>query len=203
MAVDTVQKSWQQIKGISSPEKAEVWIDSTLNEINKNIYKQAMEREEYQGMGTTAVLALCTREFVKIGHIGDSCCYINSESGIKQLTEDHSLVNELVKTGQISTEDAEHHPRKNIVLKALGTEKDIHADIKSLAWDEHDRLLLCSDGLTYKVSDDELEVYIRSKDNLKTISQTLIQMANERGGEDNISLVIVDCIPEEAGDASC
>lgn len=200
MAVDIVQKLWSETEGIQSPEDAESWISNILNEINIAIFNESTENEEYKGMGTTAVLALCTQEFVTIGHIGDSRCYINNDNGFQQLTEDHSLVNELVKTGQITTEDAEHHPRKNIVLKALGTEQSVHADIKSLSWEKSNRLLLCSDGLTDKISNDELEVYMNSEKNLLTIGKTMIEIANERGGEDNISLIIIDQSSKEAGE---
>src|SRR5690625_5237099 len=151
-------------------------------------------------MCTTAVIAICTNDFITIGHIGDSRCYVNNANGFQQITEDHSLVNELVKTGQISTEDAEHHPRKNIVLKALGTEQSVHADIKSLSWEKSNRLLLCSDGLTDKIPNDELEVFINSEKDLLEIGQTMIEIANERGGEDNISLIIIDQSSKEAGE---
>lgn len=203
MAVSLVQKKWQEVDYIPSPEEAETWIKTILQKINVEIFNESLVKEEYKGMGTTAVLAICAKEFITIGHIGDSRCYLKNESGFKQLTEDHSLVNELVKTGQISTEDAEHHPRKNIVLKALGTEEKVHADIKSLAWEKNNRLLLCSDGLTDKMTNDELEVYIDSKDDITTIGNKMIEIANERGGEDNISLIIVDCISPKEGESTC
>lgn len=203
MAVDLLQSQWQKVDCISSPEEAEGWIESILKKINEKLFNESLEKDEYKGMGTTAVLAICAEDFVSIGHIGDSRCYLRNDNGFKQLTEDHSLVNELVKTGQISTEDAEHHPRKNIVLKALGTEEEIHADIKSLSWEKNNRLLLCSDGLTDKISNDELEVYINSKDDLARIGSDLIELANKRGGEDNISLIIVDSNLSKEGDSTC
>ena len=91
--------------------------------------------------------------FSTIAHIGDSRCYILNDTGFQQLTEDHSLVNELVRTGQISKEDAEHHPRKNVILRALGTEPDVKIDIKTIMFEEGDFLLLCSDGLSNKVNE--------------------------------------------------
>ncbi len=107
-------------------------------------------------MGTTIVAVICTNRFVSIANIGDSRCYLSNELGFKQLTEDHSLVNELVRSGQISKEDAEHHPRKNVLLRALGTERDVVMDIKTITFEEGDLLLLCSDGLSNKVKENEM-----------------------------------------------
>ena len=106
---------------------------------------------ECEGMGTTIVAVILTESFSTIAHIGDSRCYILNESGFSQITEDHSLVNELVRTGQISKEDAENHPRKNVLTRALGTEVFVDMDIKTIVFEEGDFLLLCSDGLSNKV----------------------------------------------------
>ncbi|HLS35118.1 MAG TPA: Stp1/IreP family PP2C-type Ser/Thr phosphatase [Bacillota bacterium] len=203
MAVDIVKRKWQQVNKIVSPETAELWIKAILDEINHQIYEHASKKEEYHGMGTTAVIAICTNDFITIGHIGDSRCYVNNANGFQQLTEDHSLVNELVKSGQISTEDAEHHPRKNIVLKALGTEETVRADIKSLSWEKGNQLLLASDGLTDKISNEELAEFLNEDEELENIGTQMIQMANERGGEDNISLIVIKHTQKEVGDASC
>lgn len=143
-------------------------------------------------MGTTIVSAICTDQFATIGHIGDSRCYLFNQHGFQQITEDHSLVNELVKTGQISKEDAEHHPRKNVLLRALGTEKDVKLDIKTISVDEHDQLLLCSDGLSNKLSEQAMLDILTSDRSLEEKAQTLIHLANEHGGEDNITLAIVE-----------
>lgn len=203
MAVKIVKNAWLETEYIDGPEKAEAWITDILQRINIEIYEHSLEKEELRGMGTTAVIAVCTDDFVTIGHIGDSRCYLRNADGFKQLTEDHSLVNELVKTGQISSEDAEHHPRKNIVLKALGTEEEIHADVKSLSWEKGNRLLLSSDGLTDKISNDELGVFINSDHEIQEIGKQLIETANERGGEDNISVILIDYSEKEEGESSC
>lgn len=203
LAVDLVKIAWESTSYIETPDEAEQWIENILEDINREILNQSEAKDEYKGMGTTAVLAVCSKDFITIGHIGDSRCYINNDNGFMQLTEDHSLVNELVKTGQISTEDAEHHPRKNIVLKALGTEKNIYADVKSLSWEKGNQLLLTSDGLTDKVSNEELEMFMNSEKHISIIGEKMIEIANERGGEDNISLILIDYSEREAGDASC
>src|SRR5699024_7162745 len=143
------------------------WLTKLLLKVNKIIYEEAQKKEEYIGMGTTVVITISSNDFITIAHIGDSRCYIHNDNGFSQVTEDHSLVNELVRQGQITKEEAERHPRKNIVLKALGTEAKIEADIQSISWEQGDKLLLCSDGLTDKVANDELSEFIQLTDGLK------------------------------------
>ncbi|WP_164669054.1 Stp1/IreP family PP2C-type Ser/Thr phosphatase [Virgibacillus doumboii] len=191
MATSIIQDKWQESNEVTSPEKTETWLLETLNEINTAIFEKSKNKEECLGMGTTVVIAICTNDFVTVSHIGDSRCYLLNENGFKQITEDHSLVNELVRSGQISKDDAEQHPRKNVLLKALGTEESVAADTQSITWETGDKLLLCSDGLTNKVSDEELSQFTRTDQELETTGKELIDLANERGGEDNISLVFV------------
>ena len=145
MAISTIQAEWEKSKELKLPEQTEVWLIKALEKVNKVIYEDSLQKEEFAGMGTTIVATINTDEFITVAHIGDSRCYIKNESGFNQITEDHSLVNELVRSGQISKEDAVQHPRKNIVLKALGTEEKVIADVQSLSWEHHDKLVLCSD----------------------------------------------------------
>lgn len=192
MATELIGEKWKETKHFNSPESVETWLVNVLKESNQAIMKRSQAGNECHGMGTTVVISVCTEEFVTIAHIGDSRCYLLNEEGFKQITEDHSLVNELVRSGQISEDDAEHHPRKNVLLKALGTEPKAEADIKSLGWEINNMLLLCSDGLTNKVVDEELANYIKQDENIENIGENLIQLANERGGEDNVSLIIIN-----------
>ena len=191
MATAQIQEKWEKSNQLMSPEDAENWLDHTISEINTSIYKHAAHHEECQGMGTTIEAAICLKDFASIAHIGDSRLYLNDEEGFKQITEDHSLVNALVQSGQISKDDAQEHPRRNVVLKALGTEEKVVPDVKTLSMDKGNKLLLCSDGLTDKVKDDELAAVIQSTMDMKDSGQELIDLANERGGEDNISLIII------------
>ena len=115
------------------------------------------------------------------------------------MTDDHSLVNELVKSGQISKEDAEHHPRKNVLLRALGTEPAVKVDIKTVSIDDGDMLLLCSDGLSNKVPEADIVQILTGAGALEEKAQALIELANGRGGEDNISLAVVDFSVEREG----
>ncbi len=191
IATTSIHKRWLEAEKIETPDDAEKWLNEQIKEINKEVFQHAVDHEECQGMGTTIVASIGTDEFVTVAHIGDSRCYLANEFGFKQVTEDHSLVNELVRTGQISTQDAEHHPRKNVLLKALGTEEETSVDVKTIGWTEDNKLLLCSDGLSNKMSDDELIEFVEEPLPLEQAAEKLIQFANERGGEDNISLVLV------------
>lgn len=191
IATSSIHKKWLEAEKIETPDEAEKWLNEQIQKINKEVFQHAIENEECQGMGTTIVASIGTDEFVSVAHIGDSRCYLANEHGFKQVTEDHSLVNELVRTGQISTQDAEHHPRKNVLLKALGTEEETSVDVRTIGWVEDDKLLLCSDGLSNKVTDDELIEFVKDPLPLEQAAGKLIHFANERGGEDNISLVLV------------
>src|SRR5699024_8911575 len=150
-----------------------------------SIYERASEKETYAGMGTTAVVTISADDFVTIAHVGDSRCYIHNENGFSQITADHSLVNELIRSGEISKDEARVHPRKNVVLKALGTESNLVPEIKSITWEKGDKLLLCSDGLSDKLTNEELAGFFQSPRSFNLISKELIDLANKRGGEDN------------------
>lgn len=204
IAVQKLAHEWESMDGNFNPEKAEKWLNQTINDANKEIYLESLENEDHAGMGTTVVAAICSESFVSIANIGDSRCYLLNESGFKQLTEDHSLINELLKLGEISEEDAKVHPRKNLLMKALGTEDQCEVDIKTIICDEDDRLLLCSDGLSNKLTSEELEQILRSEKPVAEKANEYIQRANENGGEDNISVAIIEFTPQiESGCEPC
>jgi len=192
MTISYFKNVWEDTTGVSSPQIAEKWLYDHIAKINKSIYEHALQNNECHGMGTTFVGAICTKQFATIAHIGDSRCYLLNSHGFQQMTEDHSLVNELVRTGQISKEDAEHHPRKNVLLRALGTEKVAKLDVKTIALEEKDILLLCSDGLSNKVSEQAMVDILTQDETLEDKAKALVELANEHGGEDNITLAIVE-----------
>ncbi|MRH42211.1 Stp1/IreP family PP2C-type Ser/Thr phosphatase [Aquibacillus halophilus] len=191
MVITSLREEWAKSGFLASPEEAEEWLTTSITQINNSIYNHAQEHEECNGMGTTVVAIVCGPEFITIGHIGDSRAYLLNEKGFSQITEDHSLVNELVRTGQISKDDAEYHPRKNVLLRALGTEKDVTPDVQTIGWDKSNKLLLCSDGLSNKLTESELHNYVQDTQDLQENAEELINEANNRGGEDNISLALV------------
>ncbi|MBT2641220.1 Stp1/IreP family PP2C-type Ser/Thr phosphatase [Bacillus sp. ISL-41] len=193
MTIKHLRDLWESSTQIHTAEEAERWMEEAVLQVNKEIFEHSLKNTECEGMGTTVVAAICTNLFATIVNIGDSRCYLLNETGFKQLTEDHSLVNELVRSGQISKEDAEHHPRKNVLLRALGTEESVEMDVKTIIFEEEDALLLCSDGLSNKVNQEEMESVIRNKDmSLEDKAAEFIKRANQYGGEDNITLAIVE-----------
>lgn len=202
MATSKLKEKWEECQELKSPEETEDWLSQTIIELNKSIYNHAQENQECFGMGTTIVVVICIQDFVTVAHTGDSRCYILSDNGFDQITEDHSLVNALIQSGQISKNDAQSHPRKNVVLKALGTEEQIDSDVQTLNPGQSYKILLCTDGLTDKVLDGELSEIIQSTDTIQEIGGKMINLANERGGEDNISLVILhhDVLEKEGGE---
>lgn len=202
LTIMKLKEKWEETNGIQSAEQAENWLRENIKLVNLDVFQHAQNHLECEGMGTTIVAVILTELFSTIAHIGDSRCYILNESGFSQITEDHSLVNELVRTGQISKEDAENHPRKNVLTRALGTEVFVDMDIKTIVFEEGDFLLLCSDGLSNKVHEHEMASTLKSEKTIEDKAATLIELANEYGGEDNISLVIIehyqDSIPGDA-----
>ncbi|WP_421384524.1 Stp1/IreP family PP2C-type Ser/Thr phosphatase [Bacillus salacetis] len=196
MTINRFEELWKAEGKITTAEQAEKWLQDKIKEINLNVYQHSKSNTDCEGMGTTVVAAICTENFATIVNIGDSRGYIFNESGFSQLTEDHSLVNELVRSGQISKEDAEHHPRKNVLLRALGTEEKVEMDTRTIIFEEEDLILLCSDGLSNKVSEEEMKEILTNSDDLDQAGKQFISLANENGGEDNISLAIVKYTPE-------
>jgi protein phosphatase len=204
MTIEALKGMWETASLISSPDLAMEWLKTHIDKVNSVLLKHALTHPDCQGMGTTIVAAICTDSFATIGHIGDSRGYLCNSSGFKQITEDHSLVNELVRSGQISKEDAEHHPRKNVLVRALGTEEHVELDIRSICLEESDILLLCSDGLSNKVLENDMMKTLKSQKSLHDIALSLVKQANDNGGEDNISLVIVKQPSEiKEGDQTC
>jgi protein phosphatase len=192
MALKNLEDRWKSSKDVQTAEEAESWLRTNILEVNKILYEHSKSNTECEGMGTTIVAVIVNDRFATVANIGDSRCYILNDSGFQQMTEDHSLVNELVRTGQISKEDAENHPRKNVLLRALGTEKAVEMDTKTITFEEGDLILLCSDGLSNKVSEEEMEAILSNEGSLEQKAGSLINLANDNGGEDNITLLILE-----------
>ncbi|MEC1541646.1 protein-serine/threonine phosphatase PrpC [Bacillus subtilis] len=205
MAVKAMGEKWNEAKTIpTAPSECEKWLIEQILSVNSKIYDHAQAHEECQGMGTTIVCALFTGKTVSVAHIGDSRCYLLQDGDFVQVTEDHSLVNELVRTGEISREDAEHHPRKNVLTKALGTDQSVSIDTRSFDIEPGDKLLLCSDGLTNKVEGTELKDILQSDSAPQEKVNLLVDKANQNGGEDNITAVLLElALQVEEGEDQC
>ncbi|MCD2256222.1 Stp1/IreP family PP2C-type Ser/Thr phosphatase [Agrilactobacillus fermenti] len=167
------------------------WLVFELNSENKRILETAHTHANLSGMGTTFVATLMVADTYIVANIGDSRCYRLRENQLKQLTEDHSLVNELVKHGDISPEDAKNHPQKNLITRSLGISKNVDADVTIFHSYPQDYLLLCSDGLTNMVSDIEIQTVLESDVDLQTKCDRLIDLANTHGGLDNITALLI------------
>ena len=161
-----------------------------IRQANRLIYERAASEESRRGMGTTTTAAILEGRTVTVGHVGDSRAYRLRDDKLEQLTRDHSLVNELLESGQLTPEAAESHPQRSIITRALGPEADVDVDAHSHAAREGDIYLLCSDGLTGMVSDDEIAAHLRNSGSLKEAAETLVRAANQNGGKDNITVVL-------------
>lgn len=171
---------------------AHKWIEVQLKSENETILKTADRFPDLNGMGTTIVLAFAFKDTALIAHLGDSRAYIYADGHFTQLTEDHSLVNELVKMGQITKEQAKHHPQKNIITQALGVSSTIDPEFRNVALNENDIILLCTDGLTNSLSDPQIQQILATKElSLKDRCNKLINEANRLGGGDNITVCLV------------
>jgi PPM family protein phosphatase len=157
---------------------------------NRRIYELASEDESRRGMGTTLTAAMVTGREVSIGHVGDSRAYRLRDGRLEQLTKDHSLVAELERRGEITPKAAESHPQRSIITRALGPEPDVEVDTYTVAGKPGDVYLLCSDGLTSMVSDDEVASILRGAADLDEGAQALVRAANQSGGKDNVTVVL-------------
>ena len=171
-------------------EAAEAQLARILREANRRIYDLAVTDESRRGMGTTLTAAKVHDGEVSLGHVGDSRAYRMRDGELEQITRDHSLVAELERSGQITAEAAEHHPQRSIITRALGPEPDVEVDTYTLSAREGDLFLLCSDGLTSMISDDEVAAILRTSATLDDAADALIKAANQSGGKDNITVVL-------------
>ena len=173
------------------------WMEETISTINKKIYDHSLKHENCQGMGTTLIAVLIDNNQCLIAHIGDSRVYYFTSKSVDLITRDHSYVNILIDSGEISEEDAQNHPKKNFIVKDLGTEPTIEPDFYELTLQQYSYLLICSDGLSNKISTDEMAAIITYPMSIHEKGKKLVQLANDSGGEDNISLILLMMTEEE------
>src|SRR3954462_4268303 len=176
-------------------------VDELIKEATRRVYERQSQDASASGMGTTMTVALVEDGQVAIGHVGDSRAYLVRNRSLDQLTEDHSLVAELVRSGKLSPEEAEGHPQRSVITRALGTDPDVDVDTFTVETNAGDLFLLCSDGLTSMVADETiLREVERNRDDLGKAAKALVRAANKGGGEDNITVVFFE-IAEGAEDA--
>lgn len=168
------------------------YIRDLITGINYEIYDQARNDPRKKGMGTTFTMGFICGKHLTIGHVGDSRVYHFSGKAMRRMTEDHTIVEEMIKDGRISKEEADTHPRRHVLTRALGTSLEVEIDIIDVDVDEGDVLLFCTDGLTSLIEEEEIrEVVLMYRDHPTEAVDDLISLANERGGYDNITLVLV------------
>ena len=192
IAITHLGKRFMDIASIGTKLDAVNWLNDNVNEINKNILDYANEHEDSVGMGSTLVVAIQTKDYLIFGNIGDSSGYVMKNQKIHKVTKDHTLVNLLVEAGNLTEEEAKSHPKKNVLMRALGATEKIEMDIFDVDMN-NDGILLCSDGLTTMLTDDQIEKVLNDNE-LSTEEKVtkLIQKCNVRGGFDNISIAYLE-----------
>ena len=160
---------------------------------NREILATAQAKPELAGMGTTLVAVLAGADRIALAHVGDSRAYLVRGGRIRQLTDDHSLVAELVRRREITETAARGHPHRHVLTRALGVRRTVEADLAELTPEVGDTFVLCSDGLTGLVQDDEIAKAIAATDDLDAVCANLVELANDRGGEDNITVLLLRC----------
>ncbi len=178
---------------------AEGRLRSIIQEANRRIYARAANDPQVSGMGTTVTAALLGDEGVAIGHVGDSRAYRVRDGALEQLTQDHSLVADLVRSGRLTPEQAEVHPQRSVITRALGTDAAVQVDSLTVDARPDDVFLICSDGLSTMVDEATVLKTIKKQSSLEAAARALIQAANKGGGEDNITVVLFS-VEEGAGD---
>lgn len=187
IAITHIGKRFMSSSSVGTKEDAINFLKEIVSEANMLLYKYTEENPESEGMGTTIVMALLTKDFLLYGNIGDSSGYAIKKGKMYKITNDHTLVNLLVKSGELTEEAAKNHPRKNVLMRALGANMTVEMDIFDVERDV-EGIFLCSDGLTNMLEDEQINLVLNSDLPIDDKLQKLINKANNRGGTDNISV---------------
>jgi len=171
-------------------------IEQAINRLNGMVREAGWEHPELRGMGSTLVLAMIRDGAMLIAHVGDSRIYLLHDGSLSRLTRDHSVIQDMLDDGLITPEEAVVHPSRAIVTQCIGTQGSVSPDIRCLDFQSGDRLLLCSDGLTNMLSDTRIATILGQQTDLDTVSHDLIQAANDAGGDDNVTVVIIEAMDE-------
>ena len=198
IAIEHLKDKFNSMPKVGAKEDAITWIRTTISEINDMIFKYTNAHSESKGMGTTLVVCIYTSDFLLFGNIGDSSGFVYKDNKLFKVTKDHTLVNLLISTGEIKEEDAKFHPKKNVLMKALGAVNPAEVDIFDVETDV-DGILLASDGLTHMLSNEQIENVLKMDISIEEKVRKLIMKSNNRGGTDNISIAILDRKSDENG----
>lgn len=191
IVVNGLTDKFKTMESIGEKQEAVNWIRENASLLNDAIFKYTDEFEESKGMGTTLVLAVVTNDYILFGNVGDSSGYVMKKGVLYKVTKDHTLVNLLVETGELTPEEAVNHPRKNVLMRALGANNPIDVDIFDVDTG-CDAILLCSDGLTNMLTNDQIEKVLNSDLTAEEKIVKLIRKSNLRGGTDNVSIAYLE-----------
>ena len=192
-AVETIKRTSEE-QPPSDPSNLESYVRAA----NKAIWEKALADTQLQGMGTTCTLLFLDGATAHIAHVGDSRAYLLRDGEFSQLTEDHTLVERMVREGKLERSEAARHPQRSIITRALGVESDVEVDLSTFEVTEGDRVLLCSDGLSSMVDDGEIESLLRDASGAEAAANDLVNAALEAGGEDNVTVVVLDFLVDGA-----
>ena len=196
IAIDHLHDEFEKLETFGTKENAIDWLRNIVVEINNMIFDYTSKNPDSKGMGTTLVVAIKTNDYILYGNIGDSSGYVMKNEKLHKVTKDHTLVNLLVSTGELTEEEAKYHPRKNVLMRALGANDPIEIDIFDVDTSVKG-LFLCSDGLTNMLTDEQIEKILNSNLSIEEAVVKLIRKSNSRGGTDNISIAY---LKKESGD---
>lgn len=193
MAITEMKQLFEQFdeSQLATKQAQLEWLRDAVSHINQQIYQYSLANENCQGMGTTMIAILVDQNHCIISHVGDSRVYHFTNESVELVTSDHSYVNILLKNGEISEEEAKTHPKRNFILKALGTEISIEPDFYEMTLTDEAHLLICSDGLSNKLTTEEMAQVVAMDMSIQEKGRKFVQFANDRGGEDNISLILM------------
>ena len=187
IAINHLTKSFMELEKLGDKASTVKWLRKEVEDINNEIFDYTSSHPESKGMGSTLVLAIYSKDYLLFGNIGDSSGFVFKDNELYKITKDHTLVNLLVKNGELTEEEAKNHPKKNILMRALGANNPIEIDIFDVD-DEIEGIVLCSDGLTSMLNNTQIEKVLLQDGPLEEKVIKLIRKANIRGGTDNISV---------------
>lgn len=196
IAIDHLHDEFEKLETFGTKENAIDWLRNIVVEINNMIFDYTSKNPDSKGMGTTLVVAIKTNDYILYGNIGDSSGYVMKNEKLHKVTKDHTLVNLLVSTGELTEEEAKYHPRRNVLMRALGANDPIEIDIFDVDTNIKG-IFLCSDGLTNMLTDEQIEKILNSNLSIEEAVVKLIRKSNSRGGNDNISIAY---LKKESGD---
>jgi protein phosphatase len=186
-AVEVIQNSRADINA-----EDPATLSTAVREANRAIWAKSSNDPTLSGMGTTCTMILVDGNRAEVAHVGDSRAYLFHDGELRQITDDHTLVGRLVREGKLQPEEAARHPQRSMITRALGVDEDVEVDQFSLDLSEGDRLMICSDGLSGMVSEDEMASLLQQVSDPQSVADQLVDQANEAGGEDNITVIVVD-----------